>query len=162
MCSTEWENSITNFPKLRTYKKLKSEYKCETYVELNLTRAERSILAQFRCGLLPLRIETGRFVGEAEADRIYKMCKSSYVENERHFLLDWDLRIQLILNIDHSFEDISKDEQFKILICKYPRKTAKFLNKAFNKRNNFLWRNNKTWILICPLLNDYNNVKHFL
>lgn len=88
MCSTEWENSITNFPKLRTYKTFKSEYKCETYVELNLTRAERSILAQFRCGMLPLRIETWRIVGEPEADCIYKMCKSSYVENERHFLLD--------------------------------------------------------------------------
>ena len=55
-----------------------------------------------------------------------------------------DLRNQLILDIEHSFEDISKDEQFKLLICKYPRKTAKFLNNAFNKRKNFLYRNNQT------------------
>ena len=30
------------------------------YVHMDLSRSQRSILAQLRCGILPLRIETGR------------------------------------------------------------------------------------------------------
>ncbi|XP_053387326.1 uncharacterized protein LOC123542028 [Mercenaria mercenaria] len=35
-------------------------FETENYVKLNLKRNERSLLAQLRCGILPLRIETGR------------------------------------------------------------------------------------------------------
>ena len=45
-------------------------------------------MAQFRCGILPLRLETGRFVGEPEYQRICKMCDSGQVENELYFLLE--------------------------------------------------------------------------
>ena len=45
-------------------------------------------MAQFRCGILPLRLETGRFVGEPEYQQICKMCDSGEVENELHFLLE--------------------------------------------------------------------------
>ena len=47
--------------KLSTYQQFKGEYKTEKYVLLNLSRSERSLMAQFRSGVLPLRIETGRF-----------------------------------------------------------------------------------------------------
>ena len=33
----------------------------ENYVKYNLTPSERSAMAQFRFGILPLNIETGRF-----------------------------------------------------------------------------------------------------
>jgi len=73
---------------LRTYRTFKSSLSTEPYVELNLKRSERSVMAQFRCRILPLRLETGRFVGEQEYQRICKMCDSGQVENELHFLLD--------------------------------------------------------------------------
>ncbi|CAC5405992.1 unnamed protein product [Mytilus coruscus] len=54
-CSADWEKGLANFPKLRTYRLIKSEYSCGHFRELNLNRNERSILAQLRCGNLPLR-----------------------------------------------------------------------------------------------------------
>ena len=59
-----WPNKVSNTPKLRTYVQFKTAYHTEEYIKLNLNRSERYIIAQFRCGVLPLRIETGRFVGE--------------------------------------------------------------------------------------------------
>ena len=85
--SVEWKNDLVNYPKLRTYRLIKFEFECEKYVDINLNRNERSVLAQFICGILPLRIETGRFVGEAEQDRLCKLCQENCVENEIHFLM---------------------------------------------------------------------------
>ena len=46
---------------LRTYILYKSDLQTETIVKLPLLRDHRRILAMFRCGNLPLHIETGRF-----------------------------------------------------------------------------------------------------
>ena len=56
---------------------------------MNLNRNERSVMAQFRCGVLPLRIETGRFVGEQVRDtcRLCRFCDLNLIEDEKHFLL---------------------------------------------------------------------------
>ena len=40
----------------------------------------------FRFGILPLRIETGRFVNEALDNRLCRLCNSNAVEDEIHFL----------------------------------------------------------------------------
>ena len=37
------------------------KYHTEEYLKLCLTKYQRSLLSQFRAGILPLRIETGRF-----------------------------------------------------------------------------------------------------
>ena len=47
--------------KLRTYSKFKDEYKCEPYLMQSIPKSHRSALAKFRCGVAPIRIETGRF-----------------------------------------------------------------------------------------------------
>ena len=49
--------------KLRTYKLFKSEFKQkpEPYVTMIMSRSNRSALARFRCGVAPIRIETGRY-----------------------------------------------------------------------------------------------------
>ena len=82
-----WLNGIHNVAKLRTYVTFKTEYCCENYVKRNLEKRERSFLAQFRCGILPLRIKIGRFVGQKPEDRICLYCSSNSIEDERHFLL---------------------------------------------------------------------------
>ena len=43
---------------------------------------ERSIMCQFRSGVLPLRIETGRFIGEALNQRLCWLCNTDAVEDE--------------------------------------------------------------------------------
>ena len=46
--------------KLKTYRLFKNEYCTDSYVENVNNRQHRSALAKFRCGVAPLRIETGR------------------------------------------------------------------------------------------------------
>ena len=50
-----------NGNKLRTYRLYKSDLETELYVKLAIQRDHRRIFAMFRCGNLPLNIETGRF-----------------------------------------------------------------------------------------------------
>ena len=50
-----------NGNKLRTYRLYKSDLETELYAKLAIQRDNRGILAMFRCGNLPLHIETGRF-----------------------------------------------------------------------------------------------------
>lgn len=44
-------------PELRTHSLIKCIYHPEDYVTINLTRAQRSVCAQLRCGILPLVVE---------------------------------------------------------------------------------------------------------
>ena len=80
-----WPDKISQTPKLRTYVTFKREFKTEEYIKMNLQRNEHSILAQFCCGILPVRIETGRFVGERPVERLCKLCDLNVPEDERHF-----------------------------------------------------------------------------
>lgn len=59
----EWLGKINQLPKLRLYKGVKTNFKTENYLEMNISKSQRFILAQFRCGILPIRIETGRYEG---------------------------------------------------------------------------------------------------
>ena len=81
----------------------KNEYRVESYVTMCLSRRQRSLMAQFRAGVLPLRIETGRFTRESIESRVCIFCNQNAVENETHFLLHCnlynDLR-ELYLNSD--------------------------------------------------------------
>ena len=56
-----WKQALPKKPKLRTYCTLKEHLSVENYVKYNLTPSERYAMAQFRFGILPLNIETGRF-----------------------------------------------------------------------------------------------------
>ncbi len=58
-----------------TYKLFKSEFYTEPYVKSYLNRFHRSTFAKFRCGVLPIQIEVGRFRGQGENQRICPICK---------------------------------------------------------------------------------------
>ena len=45
----------------------------ENYIKYNLSSSERSAMAQFRFGILPLNIETGRFRNQALEKTLYSM-----------------------------------------------------------------------------------------
>ena len=70
----KWQVDISNKPKLRTYIKFKAVPDIENYVLCNLDRKLRSYIAQFRSGILPLEIETGRFRNIPLNERICKLC----------------------------------------------------------------------------------------
>ena len=92
-----WYEHIHCLPKLQTYILFKSEYCTENYLKLYLSRSQRSLLAQLRTGILPLRIETGRYQNILDKntvkfrkmksnERLCTLCKENYVEDEIHFV----------------------------------------------------------------------------
>ncbi len=51
-----------------------------------MNRRQRSYVAQLRCGILPIAIETGRWIGKKPEERLCNICKEQEVEHEIHFL----------------------------------------------------------------------------
>ena len=51
----------------------------QEYVKLNMYKNERSIMCQFGSEVLPLRIETGHFIGEALNQRLCWFCNTDAV-----------------------------------------------------------------------------------
>jgi len=51
-----------------------------------MDRSKRSLFAQFRCGILKLRVESGRFSRLIESERICQFCNMNEIENELHFI----------------------------------------------------------------------------
>lgn len=82
----KWSEEVQCKPKLRTYRLIKGNYGPEHYVTLNLSRAQRSVCAQLRCGILPLALETEPFHSIPEEDRKCCLCDLGEIENEFHFL----------------------------------------------------------------------------
>ena len=66
-------------------------------MSLRLKRKERGLLAQCRIGILPLRIETGRYVDEKEDERLCIHCNKREIENKNHFLTCFPLYIERVL-----------------------------------------------------------------
>lgn len=143
--ATSWPEKCRNVPKLRTYNLFKHSFKTEEYVTLNLKRNERSIMAQFRCGVLPLRVETGRFIGEPVQNRLCQMCNLGLIEDEKHFLLFCPFytccREQEYSNIilSDNFIQMSDDDKLSFLLNIHIRKTAKYLLRAYLKRRNAIF-----------------------
>ena len=51
-----------------------------------MTRAHRCSYVRFRCGVAPLYLESGKYEGLAESERVCFNCEGA-VENEEHVLL---------------------------------------------------------------------------
>lgn len=106
----------------------------------------RSTLAQFRCGIIPIRIETGRFQGEPIEERICVFCSNRSVEDEFHFLLHCSLyndyrKKKLFENIGfNQSEEISDDELLRLLIVNYPRQVAKYLYSSIKRRQSIVFK----------------------
>ena len=120
---------------------IKAKYCVESYAKINLKRNERSILAQIRCGILPLHIETGRFVRTAIEDRTCKICNTNSVENEYHFLFHCDFYkherdtfTQGLLETYKNFNKLSDSSKLKLLFNLEPRKLGKYASKLWALR----------------------------
>ena len=139
--TVSWVTECQNKPKLRTYINLKKEYGCEKYVKLDLTRPQRSMLAQLRCGILPIAIETGRFTNTKLEERICTLCTSNSIENETHFTMACPLynseREKLLQNLN--LDQTSSLAQLKSLFEIAPRKLAKYVVDIWHKRKEMIF-----------------------
>jgi hypothetical protein len=80
-----WLEKIKELPKLCLYKEIKRNFSTENYIRMSLPKYQRSILAQFRLCILPIKMETGRYKGEARDDRLCMFCSSDEIQNIQIF-----------------------------------------------------------------------------
>ena len=116
----------------------KQDLKVTYYIKLNLSRQQRSFLAQLRSGSLPIHIETGRYIGLTVDKRICKFCTSGSVETEYHFLFEcscyeetrnYFFRVNGIELLDLGHDDLAIK-----LFTDAPRALARFTSNLYNLR----------------------------
>lgn len=144
---TNWDINRYKSEKLRYYNLYKYDKYTEDFLHLNITRYQRSLLAQFRCGILPLEIEVGRYRNIKLHERICRICNTS-VEDEIHFLCECeqysDLRISLFqsaLEVDSMFEHKDNLDKFVCLMSNCQKTVSTFLLKAVQRRRNIMYVN---------------------
>ena len=113
---------------------------------LTLYRRKRSLLAQFRMGVLPLAIETGRFKGIKLNERLCKFCNSQDIEDEKHMLCKCNLyddarSIMYSKASDkcENFNVFNDDEKLVYLLSQEWKLVADFLDNAWTIRSNKLY-----------------------
>ena len=80
--------------KLQVYRNIKATYSSEHYLNLPLNRNHRSAYVKFRCGIAPLRIETGRYENVPHNERFCFNCPG-FMEDEFHVLFKCPLYQQI-------------------------------------------------------------------
>ena len=144
----KWKNDIEHVPKLRTYRIFKNEYNTESYVRCMLNRSYRSLLAQFRSGILPLRVETGRYQNIPPEFRLCLMCNENVCEDETHFMFDCSLYDNIrcnyfskIIQCYPEFTECTISDKLKIIMNEDVVKfTACYLWEAYSKRREVLYK----------------------
>ena len=136
-------------PKLRTYCKFKDTFCAESYLTMNINRKCRSYCAQIKCGILPLRIETGRYGSNyiPEEERVCNICEFGDIENEYHFIFDRsafiEIREQLFINMSikfPNFQNCDRNEKMKLFMHKDGIKYfCDYLLKAYDLRKTFIY-----------------------
>ena len=136
-------DSLPNKSKLRNYALHKFSFKAEPYVKKYFSRNKRSLFAQIRCGILPLKIETGRFQNTPLAQRTCDYCPEKGIEDEYHYIFKCsfynELRAHFLEkcnNIDHEFETMDEIEKFRFFLSNedITNEAVNYVFAAFSKR----------------------------
>ena len=151
-----WHHEISSKPKLRTYTQFKTQYVTEYYISKPISRHRRSLLSQFRMGILPLEIETGRFYPIYDKvlkknrrrephERICRICKSGDIENELHFLcichLYQNVRNDLykkMIDYNSDFMNLSTVEKFVYMLTQHQLEVSSYIVMAWKLRQELL------------------------
>ena len=136
-----WEIRCVGKPKLRTYTTFKDSLETENYVKYNLTRKERSFIAQLRLGILPMRIKTGRYEKLAPECRLCEFCTANEIENEEHFIFKCKLneKSRVHQSIYSNISVSNYCEIWKTLFVKHPRQFGRFIISAYQNRKNEMY-----------------------
>ena len=135
---SKWAANRLQQSKLKIYNMYKVSYSVEPYVEANLPRSQRSLIARLRSGTLPLNIETMRFgLFYQPEDRLCTYCKK--IEDENHFVFDCKLfeniRLPFFSTLGNDFLSLTKEEQWNIFMSKHLiYKFANYIQKIFHQR----------------------------
>lgn len=142
-----WDINRYKSEKLRYYNLYKYDKSSEIYTKSNVKKYHRSVFAQFRCGILPLEIEIGRYRNIPLEKRICQLCKTT-VEDEIHFLCECptyaDYReplFRVAKDADPSFMNLDLIDQFVFLMSNIQKPVMKFLSKSVARRTYSLSKN---------------------
>ncbi len=139
----DWRHRCSTKDKLRTYRTFKQDMCTASHLNCNLPKYERSLISQLRLGVLPLRIETGRFTNLAVENRICQLCDMNEVEDEAHFLFNCKLydviRASFEADLGSPLQNMSISEKFN-LVFEHPYILGRFMRKAMNMRKDKLYR----------------------
>ena len=69
-----WVEELKEMDKLRTYRSLKTVLGREDFISWQVPTPHRVLYARLRSGTHSLRMETGRWVHEKEAERLQNLC----------------------------------------------------------------------------------------
>ena len=121
---------------------MKENFECENYVNMNLNKYVRSVIAQFRAGSLPIEIELGRYQRIPRENRICKQCQNNCVESELHFLFHCDKHSLIALRSYQKLHSLCPVDSNEIEKVKYLLmhdqliyKTGQFIINALKNRN---------------------------
>ena len=81
-----WKLEAYTKPKLCTYIEIHDFDKIRILMKANLSRMQHSLVTKFKCGVFPLRIETGHYKEVDREKRYCQVCNTEFIENEMHFL----------------------------------------------------------------------------
>ncbi len=139
---TDWEHHCSTKPKLRTYNTFKHDVNVASHINCNMPKYERSLISQLRLGILPLRIETGRYSRLPIEERTCLVCGTNEIEDEHHFLFDCDFyqneRHTLESDIGCNFNVLDVTDRFEI-IFDHPFRLGKYIKAAVRKRRQKLY-----------------------
>ena len=128
-------------------RQLKQTYCTETYVLANMSRSNRSFIAQLQTGMLPLNIEVGRFQQQKVEEKICPHCKGDKVEDEVHFIFKCPLYSILraaFIDFVKQVTDINNKchaEQLSMFMdsISLANKFGTFIRDCYFKRSNFIF-----------------------
>ena len=140
MYNSNFTTSLPLKAKLRNYALFKFSFEPEPYAVKYLSRNKRSLFAQLRMGILPLRIETGRFQNLELEDRKCIYCNMDKIEDEHHFIFHcthYSLFrapfLRKCSEVDKNFEMLDEIEKFRFVLSndQIQVDTANFVQEAF-------------------------------
>ena len=139
-------NKTQSVSKLRTCRQIKTVFGTKNYLLSTLSKGEKSYFTQFRCGILRLRVETGRYIGLNANERICTLGTSNEIEDEMHLLLKCSLYDNLrqtlvakVVETNDTFLRLSDIWKFVYIVEKHHVYVDKFIVNAMNGQKSCLY-----------------------
>ncbi len=144
---TQWAIDVKKFSKLDLLAKIKPDFGTENYLKVDMDRYDKSLLSQYRYGILPLEIETGRYKGLDRVHRLCTVCNDDVVEDQIHFAFHCSAYNHLRVGFNNTCNDridqwnnMSDFDRIATLFENQPRLFGKFIKKCFLHRKSLLFK----------------------
>lgn len=137
-CKEEMLESVRKKPKLRLFETLRFGISPADHVVAGICKRQRSLITQLRCGMLPIRLETGRYNNEDLEDRVCEICDCGEIEDEVHLLLFCSAYNNERRTMLDKLYGIGVAHASIPVLCKHPFIFGAYLDNLWRKRTSLL------------------------